>query len=644
MANLINCVGLPSSDGIKTKTMRLLIEVRRRGILKVATAYLVVTWLTLEIGHVLFNIFELPHGGLQVIFVLLALGFPLTLFAVWHGWLATLTDAPASGDASHATPEAGHHGGGHEGPLLAVIFGVVTLIAVATVIGVRFFGMGHSSSSHGAGHEVAATADPPRESAPHVAPARNSVAVLPFADLSPGKDQAYLSDGFAEEIMSALSGIEGLHVAARTSAFSFKDKEVPADEIGARLGVAHLIEGSVRRADDRLRITVQLIDASNGFQVWSRSYDRNIADIFAVQREISSSIVEQLDVRLTGRQQNAFDRLDAVDREAYDLYLRGRYAWAGRSPDGLHSAVKYFEAAIQLDPKFARAYVGLADALIVLPLYTDARPADVQPRAKQAALTGVSLDPSSAEAQASLGYILMSADRDWTGAGRALRAALQLNPDYATANHWYGDYLAAQGQVGGSTKYYERAARLDPLSATISFSLGWLYMGQRKFEAAVAQLKKASELDPSLIDARVQLARTRLFMGQQVAAIAALEEIAQLSARRAMNLAFLGHAYATTGRQADARRLIEELKLRSRQTYVSPLTLAIIHIGLGERDDAFRELEQAREAADPWLTENNFDLVFDPLRSDARWRKLLSEMGFPAEGAESAADVHRASN
>jgi TolB-like protein/Flp pilus assembly protein TadD len=622
--------------------MRLLVEFRRRGILKVATAYLVVSWLTLEIGHVLFNIFELPHGGLQVIFVLLALGFPLTLFAVWHGWLAALTGAPASGEASHAAPEAGHHGGGHEGPLLAGIFGVVALIAVATVIGVRFFGMGHSSAAHGTGHEVAATAEPPREPARRVAPAKNSVAVLPFADLSPGKDQAYLSDGLAEEIMSALSGIAELHVAARTSAFAFKDKETPVDEIGARLGVAQVIEGSVRRANDRLRITVQLIDASNGFQVWSRSYDRDAADIFAVQREISGSIVEQLHVRLTGRQQNAFERLDAVNQEAYDLYLRGRYAWAGRSPAGLHRAVEYFESAIQIDPKFARAYVGLADALIVLPLYTDARPADVQPRAKQAALEGVSLDPSSAEAQASLGYILMSADRDWTGAGRALRAALQLNPDNVTANHWYGDYLAAQGQVAESSEYYERAAALDPLSATIRFSLGWLYMAQRKFEAAVSQLEKASELDPSLIDARVHLARTRLFMGQQVAATAALEEIARLSARNAMHLAFLGHAYGTTGRHADARRLIEELKLRSRKTYVSPLTLAIIHIGLGERDDAFRELEQAREAADPWLTENNFDLIFDPLRSDSRWRKLRSEMGFSTADAEAAAHVNQA--
>src|SRR5437868_9369943 len=163
--------------------MRLLVEVRRRGILKVATAYLVVSWRTLELGHVLFNIFELPHGGLQLIFVLLALGFPLTLFAVWQGWLASLTGAPASGEAGHAAPEAGHHGGGHEGPLLAVIFGVVALIAVATVIGVRFFGMGHSSSAHGAGHEVASTIEPPREPAPRIAAVKNSVAVLPFADL-----------------------------------------------------------------------------------------------------------------------------------------------------------------------------------------------------------------------------------------------------------------------------------------------------------------------------------------------------------------------------------------------------------------------------------------------------------------------------
>ena len=189
--------------------MRLLVEVRRRGILKVATAYLVVSWLTLEIGHVLFNIFELPHAGLQVIFVLLALGFPLTLFAVWQGWLATLTGAPASSEASHAAPEAGHHGGGHEGALLAVIFGVVALIAVATVIGVRFFGMGHSPPGHGGGHEVAATAEPHREPARRAAPARNSVAVLPFADLSPGKDQAYLSDGLADALrkVAAASGV-----------------------------------------------------------------------------------------------------------------------------------------------------------------------------------------------------------------------------------------------------------------------------------------------------------------------------------------------------------------------------------------------------------------------------------------------------
>ena len=293
--------------------------------------------------------------------------------------------------------------------------------------------------------DAAASARPvPR--APSARPTEtNSVAVLPFADLSPGKDQEYLSDGLAEEIMSALARVGGLRVAARTSAFSFKGKAVPVDEIGARLRVAHIIEGSVRQAEDRLRITVQLIDVSNGFEVWSTSYDRELSDIFAVQEEISRSIIEHLHVRLTGEEQNTLARPDDANREAYDLYLRGRHAWAARSPAGLQRAVEYFERAIEIDPEFARAYVGLADALIVLPLYTDARPADVQSRAKAAALKSVSLDPTSAEAQASLGYILMSAERDWAGAGRALQDALRLNPNYATANHWYGDYLAAQG-------------------------------------------------------------------------------------------------------------------------------------------------------------------------------------------------------
>jgi len=290
--------------------------------------------------------------------------------------------------------------------------------------------------------------------------------------------------------------------------------------------------------------------------------------------------------------------------------------------------VEYFERAVEKDPKFARAYVGLADALIVLPLYTDARPTDVQPRAKAAALKGVSLDPSSAEAQASLGYILMSAERDWAGAGRALQAALRLNPNYATASHWYGDYLAAQGRVDESIAYYERAARMDPLSATIGFSLGWLYMAQRRFDAAVTQLERASELDPSLIDARLHLARTRLLRGENAAAIVGLEDIVRLSGRRAMHLAFLGHAYAVNGRRAEALRILAELNARRREIYVSPLSFAIIYIGLGQLDDAFHWLELARQAADPWLTENNFDPVFDPVRADARWRKLRREMGF----------------
>jgi len=456
----------------------------------------------------------------------------------------------------------------------------------------------------------------------------NSVAVLPFADLSPDKDQEYLSDGIAEQIMSALAEVGGLRVAARTSAFSFKGKAVPIDEIGAKLRVAHIIEGSVRRAGDRLRVTVQLVDVANGFEVWSSTYDRNLHDILAVQEDISRSIIERLHVQLTGEEQTALTRPEGTDQAAYDLYLRGRHAWAARSPAGLQRAVEYFERAVEKDPQFARAYVGLAGALIVLPLYTDARPADVQARAKAAALKSVSLDPSSAEAQASLGYILMSAERDWAGVGRALEAALRLNPNYATANHWYGDYLAAQGRVDESIAFYERAARMDPLSATIGFSLGWLYMAQRRFDAAVAQLEKASELDPSLIDARLHLARTRLFQGQNAVAIAALEDIVRLSGRRAMHLAFLGHAYAVSGRRAEALRILEELNVRRRETYVSPLSFAIIYIGLGQFDSAFHWLELARQADDPWLTENNFDLVFDPVRDDARWRSLRKEMGF----------------
>jgi tetratricopeptide (TPR) repeat protein len=372
---------------------------------------------------------------------------------------------------------------------------------------------------------------------------------------------------------------------------------------------------------------VQLINVSTGYHLWSETFDRELKDIFAVQEEISRAVVTKLQVQLMGEQPAALVAPATENQEAYERYLKGRFFWASRTPDGLRKAVQFFEQAIAMDSAFARAYAGLADALIVLPLYTNARPADVQPRAKAAAEKALTLNPSLGEAYASLAYVRMNYDRDWKGAGPVFQKALELTPNYATANQWYGDYLAAQGFVAESIPYYDRAARLDPLSAVLNFSRAWLAMSQRRFEDAIALFQAALELDSTLVDTHTHLARTLLFQGHHAEAIDSLEKAVTRSGRRTMELAFLGYAYGVANRRADAQRMLTELNARAASGYVSPLCNAIVYLGLADLDDAFDWLERARKANDPWLTENGFDLMFDPLRADPRWIQLRKRMG-----------------
>jgi TolB-like protein/Flp pilus assembly protein TadD len=568
-------------------------KIRQRKLVQWAVAYLAAAWLILQVLSLLAEPFAWPSVVLRAATVLLAVGFIAVLVLAWYH---------------------GERGRQHVSGIELILLAVVLVLAGAAVWWVR---------DESPAPDTAAQPDTTAE--------RNSIAVLPFVDLSPARDNEYFSDGITEEILNALAKVERLRVASRTSSFSFKGRNVPVDEIGQRLRVQHVLEGSVQKAGERIRVNAQLIDAANGFHLWSERYDRELNDIFAVEDEISRAIVESLELEITGGQQNTLVTRTTESQEAHDLYLKGRYFWVNRTPEGLRRSVQYFEQAIQIDPDYARAHQGLADALLVLPIYTDVRPAEVQPRAKEAALTAVALDPELGEAQASLGYVKMSVERDWKGAGESLRMALQLAPNYATAHQWYGDWLAAQGRVDESVSYYERAARLDPLSATIAFSRGWLYLAQRKFADAIAQLEESIELDSSLVDAYTLLGRTRLYQGLHEEAIAGLEDAVVRSGRRSRELSFLGYAYAVTGRRADAEQILDQLAQRGRTAYVSPLDAAFVYIGLGDNDRAFAALDKARQEGDPWLTENGFDPSFDPLRSDARWIRLRKEMGLPAQ-------------
>ena len=454
---------------------------------------------------------------------------------------------------------------------------------------------------------------------------QNSIAVLPFVDLSAGKDQEYFSDGVSEEILNALARIPGLRVAARTSSFSFRNKDVQVAEVGRQLRVSNVLEGSVRRVGNRVRITTQLINASNGFQVWSESFDRDLQDIFAVQQEISQAIASKLRLQFSVPEPAA---AEGTSQTAYDQYLRGRFFFNKRTPDGLRRAEEYFKRAIGTDPNFAPAHSGLAGTLLVLPLYADVDVSKLRPRVRAAVTRALQLDSTLADGWAGLAYIRMSYDHDWQGAASAFERSLRLNPSDPNTRTWYGDFLSAQQQLKPAIAQYERATQLDPLSALRRISLGWMLSADHRLEEAERELQLATELDPALVDGRTHLARIRFFQGKREQGIAELERVVELSERRTVELGYLGYAYGIAGRRADAEKLLQELESRGTSTS-TPTAMAFVYVGLGDYDRAFDALELARRAGDMWLTENNMDLIFDPLRRDPRWKKLLSRMRIP---------------
>lgn len=560
-------------------------RIRQRKLVQWGIAYLAVAWVLLQVLAFVSQSFDWSPRVARVATVIAVAGLVAVLVLAWfHGERGRQRASVAE----------------------AVILGAVLIAGVIAAWRLR----GNDAAV------VVTGMTPPVE--------QNSIAVLPFIDMSAGQDQEYFSDGVAEEILNALARIPGLRVAARTSSFSFKDRNVPVDEVGKRLRVANVLEGSVRRAGDKVRITAQLIDVSNGYHVWSETFDRQLQDIFDVQQEISRTIADRLRVRFAPTHTEA---KITTNQDAYDAYLRGRYFLAKRTPDGLRRAEQYFRTSSTLDPNFAPAYAGMAAALLVLPLYADIDASEVRPRARKAVLRALELDSTLADGWAGLGYIRMSYDHDWQGAAEAFDRALSINSNDANTHIWYGDFLSGQGLVRESIPHYERAVQLDALSAIRHVSLGWMLMAGRRFDDSARELQLATELDPNLVDGHTHLARLRLFQGHYEAAIKGLEAAVAQSQRRAVEVGFLGHAYAVAGRRADALRIIDELETRRASGNATSMAIAFVHIGLGNIDQAFRAIEQARRAGDMWLTENNPDLIFDPLREDPRWDRLRKRMG-----------------
>jgi serine/threonine protein kinase len=463
---------------------------------------------------------------------------------------------------------------------------------------------------------VAAASDPARP---------KSLAVLPFANLSSDKENEYFSDGLAEEIINALTRLPGLRVIARTSSFSFRGKEVDVRQIGAALNVEHILEGSVRKAGNRIRVTAQLVSAADGSHHWSERYDREMTDVFAIQDEICQAIVDRLRVQLAPGQ--TLVKRHTENLEAYNLCLKARYHLLKASPENLEKCRRYCEQAIALDPEYAPAHASMALHYWAGAFWSFLNPSEALPKGRSAALEAVRLDDTLAEAHSALGLFLEVCDFEWAAAEYEFRRALELNPGSADSHFLFGnEFLAATGRVDEAVRELQRAVELDPISPLFIACLAGSLAEQGQHDQAIAQSRIAIELDPAQSVAHWTLAIALLSKGQLDRAIVAAEEGIRVCGRHQFLLMCLGACYAAAGRVAETRQLLEELKTRRSTTYGSAFALGNTHLVLGEVDQGLEWFAQALEERDLLAIVLLNSSFFAPLRPHPAFQALLRKM------------------
>jgi serine/threonine-protein kinase len=453
-----------------------------------------------------------------------------------------------------------------------------------------------------------------------------SIAVLPFANMSDDPDQEYFCDGMSEEIINALVQLKGLKVAARTSTFSFKGKDVQVQEIADALDVATVLEGSVRKAGTRFRITAQLINVADGYHLWSERYDRELEDVFAVQDDIARTIADRLKIKLLGEVGEPLVKPPTQNLDAYQLYLRGRFFWNQRGP-ALKKGLECFGEALQRDPACALAHTGVSDTYSLLGFYGIVPPTMGMPKAYEAAKRALELDDSLAEAHTALGFLNMVYDWNWPAAATEFQRAIELNPSYVPVRYWYADYLLwIDQQLDQARHQFQTAVELDPLSTYANVQSALYFITTHQYEEAVTQLIKTTKLEPPSFLAYTYLGVSYQLLHMFPEAIAALETAITLSGRHVHPLAELGIVYADAGRTDEATAIFDELVARSRQGYVQSSYLAALSLALGRTDEAFAYLERAYEERDTllWLVRC---WQYDPFRADARFDNLLQRMG-----------------
>jgi adenylate cyclase len=576
-------------------------ELQRRNIYKVAIAYAIVGWLLIQIATQVFPFFEIPNWGVRLVVLLIVIGFPIALIIAWAFELTPegikRTQEVAPNESRHLT-----------GRKLIWLTVTIAALAVCFFLGRRFV-----------------PTRPPISDTSTRQSAEKSIAVLPFVDLSAAKDQEYFCDGISEEILDALSKIEGLRVVARTSSFSFKGKNVDVSEIGHKLGVATILEGSLRREENRIRITAQLINARDGFHLWSETFERELKGVFALQDEITQKIVDALEVKLAiapaaRGQQNA---------EAYDLYLQGLYLSKKSDEESLRKALRLFEAALDKDPQLARAWTGIAAVWNWL-ADSYVKPLDAYPAAKAAALKALALDPRDAEAHVWLGEAERVLGYDYAAEQAELEQALKIDPNSAPAHMFLALLLGGKGDIAAMLQHMELARKADPLSAIVSNFAGVILLSAGKTDDAIAEGKRTLELDPEFSYFESALGATYREQGRLTDAIAVYEKARAVSKEPMPGLAV---TYAMAGRTSEARQILNQFIEQARTKYFAGDAIATIYVALGERDEAFRWLERAADEHSAPMEGLARRPEFRPLHSDPRFVGLLRRIGLDPEKA-----------
>jgi TolB-like protein/DNA-binding winged helix-turn-helix (wHTH) protein/tetratricopeptide (TPR) repeat protein len=456
-----------------------------------------------------------------------------------------------------------------------------------------------------------------------------SVVVLPLEDLSGDAEQEYFADGLTEALITSLAKIRALRVVSRTTAMQYKKPNRSLPDIARDLHVDGVVEGTVLRSGDRVRISAQLIDARTDSHVWAESYDRDLRDILAVHSELARSIAGQIQITFTPGEQRQLGRGRPVDPEAYEAYLKGRHHWNRRSADDLKKAINYFQHAIEKEPNYAPAHTGLADCAGIAGFWSFAPPAEGCRKAKAAALKSLEIE-ETAEARASLGWAVLHYDWDLSAAEREFQRAIEENPLYATAHQWYGHCLGCMGRFEEAFAELGRAIELEPLSLIISTSYAGVSWLGRQWDQAIEQTKKTLDLDPSFAPGLFACARSYDCKGVPESAIAYAQEAVKLShSTQLFFIADLGHAYASAGKKEEAMDVLQQLKEIGDHRYVDPCLTAHIHVALGEKESAFECLDRACETRAAWVPYLAMDPWFDPLRHNPKFEDLLQRAGLP---------------